>query len=141
LKNLGSRLIKEGTVSHMIVHSWITLVQMNARGEPHGRGLLVLSDGTAYTGQYINGKRHGFGVWSDLSGAKYEGEWRNDEKCGEGVDTASNGDEYSGQLKVIYSILLFCFIYSSIYRDIIFVFDYFMFIKLMEFELNSLIAE
>lgn len=73
--------------------------QVNAKGEPHGRGVLLYSDGTRFCGQWQGGKRSGHGVWTTASGAKYDGEWKSDEWHGEGVETEISGGVYTGTYK------------------------------------------
>lgn len=43
----------------------------------------MYSDGSKYTGEFLNNKRHGRGIFSDKTGTEYYGNFLNDEKDGE----------------------------------------------------------
>mmetsp|Transcript_104606 Transcript_104606/g.300724 ORF Transcript_104606/g.300724 Transcript_104606/m.300724 type:complete len:295 (-) Transcript_104606:76-960(-) len=63
-----------------------------------GEGEETYEDGSAYTGQLLDGKRHGHGVWESKS-EKYIGQWRVDAMDGCGRQVWQDGRVYDGQFK------------------------------------------
>ena len=43
-------------------------------GVPHGRGSMILHDGSRFVGMYRNGERHGLGKVTYADGSQYVGE-------------------------------------------------------------------
>ena len=92
------------------------------QGIPHGRGEVVLPDGSYFKGYFkngvaegpcclhhtgerayylgpiINNQREGDGVFVD-GGYRYEGEWRSNLPNGIGTQSFPNGDEFKGEFK------------------------------------------
>lgn len=71
----------------------------NFEGKPHGQGTLTDSDGTRFTGNWIDGVLTGKGIIDYENGDKYEGDIVNLEQHGNGKYTFKNGDIYDGQWK------------------------------------------
>ena len=90
------------------------------RGQRHGRGVNIFSNGDTYTGQWAEDRRHGEGVisWAGgrvytgamargrmegvgemtwPSGDKYIGDWEADTRAGHGLYLYSSGNRYKGQ--------------------------------------------
>nr|KAG5708027.1 hypothetical protein BaRGS_025165 [Batillaria attramentaria] len=67
-------------------------------GKKHGHGKLVMSDGTYYEGQFVNGEinGHGFKYFSS-SCCKYTGQFLNGEMHGHGVMQYKDESIYEGQ--------------------------------------------
>lgn len=64
----------------------------------HGQGTKNYSDGSEYTGQWINGKRDGVGKLTWRSGkGTYYGQWKEDLKNGYGEAVFPNGGSYRGE--------------------------------------------
>ena len=59
--------------------------ELNADGEPHGKGKMVWDNGDTYEGNFINGVRQGYGEFYLASGASYFGEFLNDTCTGAGT--------------------------------------------------------
>ncbi len=66
---------------------------------PHGRGIMKYSNGSVFSGQWVNGKMHGNGSvrWDD--GSIYTGQWEMGKRTGYGTYTWPNGDTYTGLWK------------------------------------------
>ena len=48
----------------------------------HGIGTFTFSNGSVYSGDFVNGVSHGEGVFTFPDGAVYEGEFKNGKKMG-----------------------------------------------------------
>ena len=57
-----------------------------------GNGLLLLSSGVRYEGQFKGNKRHGKGVQVWPCGERYEGEFVEDQRSGHGIHTWPDGE-------------------------------------------------
>lgn len=57
---------------------------------------VILSNGTFYTGDRLNGKKNGFGIQEWPDGSKLECYWKQDTATGKGRMTYSDGDIYEG---------------------------------------------
>jgi hypothetical protein len=67
---------------------------------PVGMGTLATSDGSFYSGNWIDGKRCGIGEMVFANGDKYSGEWENNTFEGYGeYKYAQNNSQYSGNWK------------------------------------------
>ena len=66
-------------------------------GKHHGKGTLKLPSGYVYEGRWSRGKKSGFGVQTDDTGRRYEGEWTDGRQQGVGTLKHRNGDTYAGQ--------------------------------------------
>ena len=73
--------------------------EWNRDGQRHGFGMLILTDGTKYIGEWVNGLCHGLGIMVFSDGSKYEGEFH----CGTynnlGVFTRCDQMKYEGEFK------------------------------------------
>ena len=47
-----------------------------------GQGLILISNGDKYVGEWENGQNHGQGTYSYASGNQYCGEWKDNNKHG-----------------------------------------------------------
>ena len=72
---------------------------INDRGEPHGMGMKVYSDGSVYYGGFQNGEHHTEkrGVWSRPDGSVYDGSWQFGQRHGTGTQIYPAGGRYEGQ--------------------------------------------
>lgn len=59
---------------------------------------LTYDEGSAYTGQMLDGQRHGWGIWHCKTG-QYDGQWSLDVQSGSGRQSWSDGRVYEGQFK------------------------------------------
>ena len=94
--------------------------EVNAQGEPEGRGTMVYASGDMYEGQWLAGQKHGqcmhtfatgnayegelvknqkhgHGKLTNVDGSSYDGEWTDDKKHGIGTYTYANGSFYVGE--------------------------------------------
>ena len=79
-------------------HGWGTYEgQLDALGEPHGRGSITWENGGKYDGQWVDGKANGLGVMHYGNGDKYEGGWKDGCRCGQGTHHFKDGGVYEGQ--------------------------------------------
>lgn len=62
----------------------------------HGRGKVLWSDRSCYTGQLQAGKPHGVGSHQDARGNKYVGKWKRGLRHGDGKEYTAIGDMYHG---------------------------------------------
>jgi hypothetical protein len=62
----------------------------------NGYGKYKLSDGSIYTGDFINYQFQGKGTISYISGNTYTGDWYNDKMNGKGIFLFSDGNRYEG---------------------------------------------
>ena len=60
-------------------------------GMRHGKGNLVIIDGSIYEGYWINDKKNGFGRFIHVDGDIYDGYWANDKANGRGIYKHVNG--------------------------------------------------
>ncbi|XP_028849886.1 MORN repeat-containing protein 1-like [Denticeps clupeoides] len=67
-------------------------------GKKHGRGKLVMKDGSYYEGEFVDGEIEGNGLryWAK-SGASYSGQFSNGELHGFGVLQCGDGGRYEGE--------------------------------------------
>ena len=73
--------------------------EWNSEGRKHGYGVLILTDNTQYTGQFINGFSHGHGILKFPDEASYEGEFVNGRYHGFGIFTRSDGMKFEGRFQ------------------------------------------
>ena len=66
-------------------------------GKPHGQGVLEYRNGDKYEGSFAEGLSHGYGAYFWSNGDVYEGEFSKGMKHGNGRIKYSEGEEYSGQ--------------------------------------------
>ncbi len=79
-------------------HGWgIYEGQLDALGEPHGRGSITWENGGKYDGQWVDGKANGIGIMHYGNGDKYEGGWKDGCRCGQGTHHFKDGGVYEGQ--------------------------------------------
>ena len=71
--------------------------QVNQKGQAHGQGTMTYSDGSKYTGGWVDGKRHGRGHITFANGIIYEGQFSNDSVNGRGKSTTPEGKIYEGE--------------------------------------------
>ena len=71
--------------------------EVNAQGEPEGRGTMVMASGDMYEGQWRADKPHGQGKYTFATGDVYEGGYVEDKKHGHGKYTAASGNVYEGE--------------------------------------------
>ncbi|KAK0083113.1 hypothetical protein PV325_009311 [Microctonus aethiopoides] len=69
------------------------------QGFRHGKGLYVFKNGSKYDGEWRCGLKHGQGIFWYPDGTRYEGEWKDDTKCGFGIYEYMNKDIYEGGWK------------------------------------------
>ncbi len=62
----------------------------------HGKGTIRYHDGTKYSGDWFEGKMHGKGALNLPNGDIYIGDFRDDQFNGDGTLTKANGDIYTG---------------------------------------------
>lgn len=72
---------------------------LNSKGQRHGTGSYVSSDGTRYDGAWKDDVRQGWGkcVWA--FGPWYEGEWKDDMPDGDGKGLLIRGQYFEGHLE------------------------------------------
>ena len=63
-------------------------------GQPEGYGTYLWKSGDVYKGEYVDGLRNGFGVYKWASGAWYEGNWFKNKQNGKGVEYKSDGSVF-----------------------------------------------
>jgi hypothetical protein len=73
------------------------LGEVDKNNRPHGIGVLVLSDGSIYEGEFVKGVRHGIGRIYHPSLEFYEGEWRDGTPNGKGKYKFADGLVYEGE--------------------------------------------
>lgn len=92
----SSGLITNGTyISDWLYQGSTYSGYVNELRQPDGNGTMKYSDGTEYTGDWINGVRQGQGIMKYNNGI-YDGEWQNDKKNGRGTYTWNDGKKYEG---------------------------------------------
>ena len=62
-----------------------------------GSGILQLSNGDVYEGEFKNGQQHGKGKYTYINGAEYKGMWAKGKQHGKGTYTTSKGEEKHGE--------------------------------------------
>lgn len=62
----------------------------------HGEGKITYSDGSTYSGGWIEGKRNGFGKFIYTDGSIYTGEFKDGKKNGHGTFQFSEKEKYEG---------------------------------------------
>lgn len=67
--------------------------------EMHGRGVLVLPDGSRAEGDFQNGNLNGFVTYTETNGARYVGQVINNEPHGQGRQILPGKEEYFGEFK------------------------------------------
>lgn len=72
----------------------------NHRGQRHGYGVMVYSNGSGYKGQWVQGKRSGQGNFRFTNGDEYDGAWKRNKRQGYGILRYASGAMYAGQWKV-----------------------------------------
>lgn len=82
-------------VSKQLYHGAIYSGYVNEFRQPNGKGTMKYSDGSEYTGDWVNGVRQGQGTMTYNNGI-YDGEWQNDKKNGKGTYTWNDGKKYDG---------------------------------------------
>ena len=65
--------------------------EVNAQGEPEGRGTMVYACGDMYEGQWRAGKRHGYGKHTLATSEVYEGEYVAGKRHGAARQTLADG--------------------------------------------------
>ena len=73
--------------------------EVNADGNPHGKGVFNFNNGQRYDGKYRDGKRNGFGTYYFKDGERFEGEYLNDKRNGRGKYYYKNGDWFEGEYR------------------------------------------
>ncbi|MFO8192853.1 MAG: ATP-binding cassette domain-containing protein [Bacillota bacterium] len=68
-------------------------------GVPHGRGRLIMPDGTRYDGEWNEGKPHGKGTMVFDSGAAYRGNFVKGQRNGYGIYARPDGKKLKGLWK------------------------------------------
>ncbi|MBE6977863.1 MAG: hypothetical protein E7438_04390 [Ruminococcaceae bacterium] len=67
-----------------------------SKGQRHGQGTHVFSNGDTYTGDWVNGIWSGQGKYTWKTGEVYEGGWLNALRHGQGTMTWTDGSYYTG---------------------------------------------
>jgi hypothetical protein len=65
-------------------------------GAIHGRGIMTWANGDKYEGTFENNSRTGIGTYTWANGDKYVGEFLNNQRTGKGVFTWKDGTKYDG---------------------------------------------
>src|SRR5690606_5774083 len=63
------------------------------------KGVMYLSNGDYYEGEFLNDKREGYGTFIYKIGTKYEGMFRNNKQHGYGKLVQCDGEVYIGEWK------------------------------------------
>ncbi|KAL3816383.1 hypothetical protein ACHAXA_008353 [Cyclostephanos tholiformis] len=71
--------------------------QLDAHGEPHGRGTVTWENGGKYDGGWVDGKANGHGTMNYGNGDMYEGGWRDGCRYGHGTHHFRDGGVYEGE--------------------------------------------
>ena len=66
-------------------------------GMRHGKGVLVILDGSIYEGYWLNDKKNGFGRFIHVDGDFYIGQFKDDMMHGTGTYTHADGAKYEGE--------------------------------------------
>lgn len=69
------------------------------RGQPHGRGIIVLDNGAVYDCEWRDGLPNGHGTSKLPNGDNYNGNWKDGRFDGQGLLTYSDGSFYNGEFK------------------------------------------
>lgn len=69
----------------------------NNEGKKHGKGILNLTDGSRYEGNFSDGLFDGHGVLLFPDGSKYEGEFSKGKYAGYGIYTRCDGMKFEGK--------------------------------------------
>jgi len=56
--------------------------QLNARQQPHGRGVLLLANGSEHVGQFVDGRASGCGFYLTPQGDVFHGSWQQNMRVG-----------------------------------------------------------
>ena len=64
--------------------------EVNDNGVPHGRGIMIYSDGSINEGYWMNSKRFGMNHYKTLDGNSFIGNFDNDLPHGTGSETIEN---------------------------------------------------
>ena len=95
---LNAPIVKEDTYCREVVGKELRGEgEVNAQGEPEGRGTVVMASGDMYEGQWQADLRYGQGKSTSATGNVYEGEWVNNQRHGRGKYTFADGDSYEGE--------------------------------------------
>ena len=73
--------------------------ERNSTGQRHGQGTLTFADGSAYSGEWIDGKESGQGTMTYPGGGTYIGEWKDGKQNGQGTWKFSSGITATGEWK------------------------------------------
>ncbi|MDR0977150.1 MAG: phosphatidylinositol-4-phosphate 5-kinase, partial [Prevotellaceae bacterium] len=57
----------------------------------NGQGTLTMTDGSHYTGHFVDGMEDGKGVLTDKDGTRYDGTFKQGQRNGAFVETDKNG--------------------------------------------------
>lgn len=90
-----SDTIERTYVSDQLYHGSTYSGYVNELRQPDGKGTMEYSNGTEYTGDWVNGVRQGQGKMRYDNGV-YDGEWQNDQKNGKGTYVWTDGKKYEG---------------------------------------------
>ena len=71
--------------------------QVDTDGKRDGQGILEMSNGDVYEGQFRGGMKHGEGKYTWAGGNVYDGEWSNNKKHGKGKMKFKDVQEYDGE--------------------------------------------
>ena len=82
-------------VRNMTFHGASYSGYVNESRQPNGLGTMKYSDGSEYTGNWVNGVQQGHGTMKYDNGV-YEGEWRDGKKNGQGTYAWNDGRKYEG---------------------------------------------
>jgi hypothetical protein len=67
--------------------------------KPNGNGILTTVDGDRLEGSFLNGLLNGFGTFTGVNGSVFEGEWKNGNREGLGKYTIPSKSSYNGTWK------------------------------------------
>eukprot|EP01006_Ploeotia_vitrea_P034408 TRINITY_DN65748_c7_g1_i1.p1 TRINITY_DN65748_c7_g1~~TRINITY_DN65748_c7_g1_i1.p1 ORF type:complete len:534 (+),score=52.85 TRINITY_DN65748_c7_g1_i1:45-1646(+) len=90
--------MRHGTGTYVFSNPFFRYTGEYENNQRHGRGVLLLGDGSSYDGEFERGEIKGRGCkrWSD--GSTYIGEFHMGEMHGYGLYVGTNGEKYEGEM-------------------------------------------
>ena len=73
--------------------------EINSKGQPHGRGVMIYHDGSINEGHWQKACREGQNFYKTLDGSTLVGEFKNDIPDGKCTEKISDGTIYYGPIK------------------------------------------
>lgn len=65
--------------------------------QPHGKGILILSEKSSYRGEFVYGSYHGFGELKQEDGTIFTGQFQHGEQSGIGLLESVNNESFLGE--------------------------------------------